>query len=79
MARTRTWLPASALFNSAPAPTGRRVSGNIPKKWRRHRPALMTRRTAATGGTTDLQALRRRNPQCDGTGFKGGNYGERAV
>jgi hypothetical protein len=48
-------------------------------KWRQHRQALMTRRNAATGGTTDLQALRRRNAQCEGTGFKGGNDGERAV
>jgi fructose-bisphosphate aldolase class I len=79
MARTRTWLPASALFTNAPAPTGRRVSGNIPMKWRRHRSALMTRRIVATGETTDLQVLRRRNAQCDGTGFKGGNDGERAV
>jgi hypothetical protein len=42
------------LFTSGPAPMGQRVSGNIRMKWRRHRQALMTRRTAATGGITDL-------------------------
>jgi len=57
MAGTRTWLPASTLFTSGPAPMGRRVSGNIQMKRRVHRQALMTRRPAAT---IDLQALRRR-------------------
>jgi hypothetical protein len=79
MAGTRTWLPASALFTSGPAPMGPRVSGNIRMKRTRHRQVLMTRRTAANGATTDLHALRRRNAQCYDTGFKGGNDGECAV
>jgi hypothetical protein len=74
----RTRLPASTLFTSGPAPMGQRVSGNIRMKWRRHRQALMTRRAAATGGMTDLQA-RAGAAQCDDMGFKGGNDGECAV
>jgi hypothetical protein len=42
-----------AFYQRARA-NGQRVSGNIRMKWRRHRQALMTRRTAATGGMTDL-------------------------
>ena len=41
-----------ALYRRASS-TGRRVSGSTRMRWRRHRQALMIRRTAATGATTD--------------------------
>ena len=53
MDATRTCRPASRLSIAGPDPMGRRVSGSTPMRWRRHRQALMIRRTAATGATTD--------------------------
>ena len=53
MAATRTCRPASRLSIAGPNAMGRRASGSTRMRWRRHRQALMIRRTVATGATTD--------------------------
>jgi hypothetical protein len=60
---TRIWQPASRPSTAGPVSTGRRVSGNTRMRWRRHRQALMIRRIAATGATTDTHDHSIASPQ----------------
>lgn len=78
MGGTRTWRPARAPCPTGPAPTARRVSGNIRMRWKRHGATPMIYRIAETGATTDTTDRRQRNGWLDDTGFRGGDDGKRA-
>jgi hypothetical protein len=65
-------------FPTGPAPTARRVSGDIRMRWKRHCATPMIHRIAETGSMTDAHAPRWRNAPLDDIDFRGGDDGKRA-